>query len=189
MLCPSCGHDNLQGADRCDGCMAPLMKLDVPQAKSGLQERLMEDSIAALNPSNAIAVSLDSPVSQAIELMRQHQVGCVLVMEADRLAGIFTERDFLLKLAGSDKLPDRVPLKDVMTTKPVTLGPEDSLRFALHEMSVGGFRHIPLVRNDKPVGVISIRDVLAYVCREIQQGESEGERVATVAGNSAARPR
>lgn len=180
MLCPACGHDNLAGTDRCDGCMAPLMKLDVPQPRSGLQERLMEDSIAALNPAAAIAVAADSPVSRAVELMKRHHVGCVLVMNGKQLAGIFSERDFLLKVAGSDRSVDQIPLREVMTAKPVALSPEDSIRFALHEMSVGGFRHIPLVRGDEAVGIISIRDVLSYLCGQIQMPDPE--RVVTATG-------
>jgi CBS domain-containing protein len=183
MLCPACGHDNLPGADRCDGCMAPLMKLDVPQPKSGLQERLMEDSVAVLNPAQAITVPADSPVSDAVELMRRHDVGCVLVIEGKQLIGVFSERDFLLKLAGSDRPLDQVPLREVMTAKPVVLSPEDSIRFALHEMSVGGFRHIPLVNKGEPVGIISIRDVLGYLCREIRKAEPD--KASAVSGNSA----
>ena len=182
MFCPACGHDNLPGADRCDGCMAPLMKLDVPQPRSGLQERLMEDSVAALNPSKAIILPSEAPVSDAIEMMKLHHVGCVLVMEGKQLIGIFSERDFLLKLAGSGQPLTQVLLKEVMTAKPVVLSPQDSIRFALHEMSVGGFRHIPVISRDEPVGVISVRDVLAYLCREIQRPDPE--ELATSAGSS-----
>jgi CBS domain-containing protein len=183
MLCPACGHDNLPGVDRCEGCMAPLMKLDVPQAKSGLQERLMEDSIAALNPADAITVTAEATVSEAVELMNTRHVGCILVMDARQLAGVFSERDVLLKLAGTDRDFDEVPVREVMTDQPVVLSPEDSIRFALHEMSVGGFRHIPLVSGDRPAGIISIRDVLAYLRAEIRK--SEIDNIASVAGNSA----
>jgi CBS domain-containing protein len=163
--------------------MAPLMKLDVPQPKSGLQERLMEDSIAALSPAEAITVAADASVSEAVELMNRRHVGCILVMEAKQLAGIFSERDILLKLADSDRPLDQVRVREVMTDKPVALSPEDSIRFALHEMSVGGFRHIPLVIGDKAPGIISIRDVLAYLCAEITK--SEIDSTTSLAGTSA----
>ena len=160
MLCPACGHDNLPGVDRCEGCMAPLMKLDVPQAKSGLQERLMEDSIAALNPADAITVTAEATVSEAVELMNTRHVGCILVMDARQLAGVFSERDILLKLAGTDRAFDEVPVREVMTDQPVVL-----------------------VSGDRPAGIISIRDVLAYLCAEIRK--SEIDNIASVAGNSA----
>jgi CBS domain-containing protein len=149
------------------------MKLDVPQPKSGLQERLMEDSISVLKPANAIALSLDSSVADAVEAMKQHQVGCLLVLDGARLTGIFSERDFLLKVAMFRQPLSETPLRDVMTPKPVVLSPDHSIRFALHEMSVGGFRHIPLVKDDRPVGIISVRDVISYLCRELRNNTSK----------------
>lgn len=167
MLCPACSHDNLPGADRCETCMAPLMKLDVPQPKSGLQERLMEDSISVLQPAQAISL----PAGSSVAKMKQHHVGCILVMEDGQLAGIFSERDFLLKAAGSDRALEEIQLSEVMTPRPITLSPEHFIRFALHEMAVGGFRHIPLLRNREPVGIISARDVIGYLCHQIQHAE------------------
>src|SRR5262245_34872258 len=171
MLCPACGHDNLPGLDRCETCMASLMKLDVPQPKSGLQERLMEDSISALRPAQAISLPAEASVSEAVARMKQHHVGCILVMEGGQLTGIFSERDFLLKAAGSGRPLQEIQLAEVMTPRPVTLSPEHSIRFALHEMAVGGFRHIPLLRSREPVGIISARDVIGYLCQQIRPTE------------------
>lgn len=171
MLCPACGHDNLPGVDRCETCMASLMKLDVPQAKSGLQERLMEDSISALRPAGAISLPADASVLEAVATMNERHVGCILVMKEGQLAGIFSERDFLLKAANLGRSLGEIQLGEVMTPRPITLSPEHSIRFALHEMSVGGFRHIPLVRNREPVGIISARDVIGYLCHQIQHAE------------------
>ena len=179
MQCPSCGHDNLPGLDRCETCMASLMKLDVPQAKSGLQERLMEDSISALRPAQAISLPAEASVLEAVERMKERHVGCILVMKDGQLAGIFSERDFLLKATGLSRSLEEIQLAEVMTPSPITLSPEHSIRFALHEMSVGGFRHIPLVRNREPVGIISARDVIGYLCHQIQHAE-----VSAVAANT-----
>ncbi len=168
MLCPACGHDNIAGTDRCDTCMAPLMKLDIPHARSGMQRRLMEDPISVLEPAPGIFVPADASVFDAIRLMKKHKVGCLLVMEGTRLTGIFSERDVLNKLATKAGNLEKVLVKEVMTPKPVIFSPDDSIRFAIHEMSVGGFRHIPVVNNHNPVGIISIRDVLGYVCQVIR---------------------
>ncbi|MCI0418005.1 MAG: CBS domain-containing protein [Acidobacteria bacterium] len=156
------------------------MKLDVPQPQSGLQERLMEDSISVLKPAQAISFSAESSVSEAVEMMKQRHVGCILVMEGRELAGIFSERDFLLKAVGSGRDWQDIQLREVMTPRPVTLSPEHSIRFALHEMSVGGFRHVPLVRNHEPVGIISARDVIGYLGRQILKSE-----LGTAAGAAA----
>jgi len=168
MLCPACGHDNIAGTDRCDTCMAPLMKLDVPHARSGMQRRLMKDPIFRLEPAPAIFVPADANAFDAVSLMKQHKVGCLLVMEGARVTGIFSERDVLNKLANRVRNLDEVLVKEVMTSKPVTFSPEDSICFAIHEMSVGGFRHIPVVNNHNPVGIISVRGLLGYLCRVIQ---------------------
>ena len=167
MLCPACGHDNIAGTDRCDTCMAPLMKLDIPHARSGMQRRLMEDPISSLEPAPAIFVPSDASVLDAIRVMKKHKVGCLLVMEEAKLTGIFSERDVLNKLATKTGSHKEVLVKEVMTPKPVIFSPDDSIRFAIHEMSVGGFRHIPMVNNHNPVGIISVRDVLGYLCRVI----------------------
>ncbi|MBM3802660.1 MAG: CBS domain-containing protein [Acidimicrobiia bacterium] len=171
MLCPACGYDNLPGTDRCEACMASFMKLDVPQPKSGLQERLMEDAISALQPAEAISLPIHSSVLRAVETMKEHRVGCILVMDRGQLAGIFSERDFLLKVAGSSRSLEEIQVSEVMTRQPITLSPEHSIRFALNEMAVGGFRHIPLLRNREPAGIISARDVIGYLCQQFRRAE------------------
>lgn len=133
----------------------------------------MEDSISALNPVQAFSMPADASALEAIEAMKQHHVGCVLALEGSQLVGIFSERDFLLKVAGSSQPLSDIRLRDVMTHKPVALSPDHSIRFALHEMSVGGFRHIPLVRNGEPAGIVSVRDVIGYLCRGLQEADAK----------------
>jgi CBS domain-containing protein len=151
--------------------MASLMKLDVPQPKSGLQQRLMEDSISVLRPAQAISLSSGASVLEAVTTMQEHHVGCILVMEGSQLVGIFSERDFLLKAAGLNRSFGEIHLAEVMTPRPITLSPEHSIRYALNEMAVGGFRHIPLIRNCQAVGIVSARDVIGYLCHQIQHAE------------------
>ena len=181
MLCPACGHDNIAGIDRCEACMAPLMKLDISQPLSGMHRKLMEDPISVLKPVPAISVPAHRKAAEAVDLMKEKKVGCLLVMEGERIAGIFSERDILNKLAGTNRDVSEVVVREVMTAKPVTFSPGDSINYALHEMSVGGFRHIPVVVNQTPVGIISIRDVLSYLCGVI--GDLKKSKSASNAGN------
>ena len=88
-----------------------------------------------------------------------------MIIEGDTLTGIFSERDVLYKLVGKKHLLHTIQTKKVMTPRPVTLNLDDSIRFALHQMSVGGFRHIPIVSPNQPQRIISARDVLGYVCQ------------------------
>ena len=178
MLCPACGYENIAGTDRCDECMEPLTKLDVPQSKGGVQERLMEDSINRLEFSPPVSLPPQASVFQALQLMNQNKMGCLLVVEHGQVVGIFSERDFLYKLAGSDQPITSILLQNVMTPKPVMLSSGDSIRFALHHMSVGGFRHIPIVKGLTPEGILSIKHVLRYLNQTIQ---------STMAGPAASR--
>jgi len=119
-------------------------------------------ALATLRP--AVCMSPSDSVRTAIERMNEGRVGCVLVEDDHRLVGIFTERDVLTKVVGSALDIDRTTLSQVMTVDPESLSPDDRVTFALNRMSVGGFRHIPLVDEDgRPVGVVSMRNVVDYM--------------------------
>ena len=119
-----------------------------------------------------MTLPLDAPVSKAIETMRKKKVGAVMVVAKKRprkLAGILTERDLLQRVLAK-KGYGRIALEKVMTKAPETLHPKDSLAYALNKMSVGRFRHIPLVDDQGvPVGMLSIRDVIDFVVELIPE--------------------
>jgi CBS domain-containing protein len=118
--------------------------------------------LATLRP--AISVAPTASVRQAIERMQQGRAGCVLVEDKGVLTGIFTERDVLTKIVGTSLDLDRTTVETVMTRNPESLGPDDRVSYALNKMSIGGFRHIPLVDDDgHPVGVVSMRNVVDYM--------------------------
>ena len=126
-----------------------------------LDQRMIREPIRVLAPRPPLALPPSATVSAAVDLMRGHRVGCVLVVEGDRLVGIFTERDLLLKLRHTD---DARPLREVMTADPEALRLEDPIVYALNKMSVGGFRHVPLVDEEgRAVGVISVKDIVDYI--------------------------
>lgn len=171
MQCPACGFENIPGTDRCDECLEPLAELDLPQPQAGVQKRLMEDPISSLETSPPHSLPSGAAVARAIDLMKEMRIGCILVVDQQELVGIFSERDFLLKLASLGKPLDAVLLKEVMTLKPVTLEPGDTIRYALHLMSVGGFRHIPVVEGTRILGILSIKHVLRYLNRSVLRSE------------------
>jgi len=119
-------------------------------------------TLVTLRP--AICVPPSASVRSAIQQMNEHSAGCVLVERDGRLAGIFTERDVLTRVVDHDIDLDRTAVETVMTPDPESLSPDDRVSYALNKMSVGGFRHIPLVDDDnRPVGVVSMRNVVDYV--------------------------
>src|SRR3954463_4252886 len=98
MLCPSCGHDNIEGTDRCDNCMKPLYGLDVPRADAtaGIVRSVMEDDLSHLKQMETLAVSPEASGLQVAAWMKEAQTGCALVLDnQQKLVGIFTEHDVL----------------------------------------------------------------------------------------------
>ena len=100
MNCPSCGHENIDGIDRCENCLAPFRQLDIPSADAaeGLARSVMEDNLGQLDSDNAICVAPDMPALEVARLMKNANTGCALVVQGDKLVGIFTEHDVLLRL-------------------------------------------------------------------------------------------
>ncbi len=133
---------------------------------------ILETRIQDLTTSPPVTLPLDAPVSKAIETMRKKKVGAVMVVAKKRprkLAGILTERDLLQRVLAK-KGYGRIALEKVMTKAPETLRPKDSLAYALNKMSVGRFRHIPLVDDQGvPTGMLSIRDVIDFVVELIPE--------------------
>lgn len=163
MICPTCGSTNLMGADTCAGCGADLTAFDRPQSADAVESSLLADTVSNLRPRPPVCVPPAAGVGEAMRVMTREGVGAVLVTHPDgRLAGILTERDFLTKIAGDEAAAART-VGEFMTANPVTVRPSDPLAFAVRQMNAGNYRHLPVVDDGRPVGVISVRDVLRHV--------------------------
>lgn len=103
-------------------------------------------------------VEQSDTVGEAVAVMAQHRVGSVLVMEGERLLGIFTERDTVRALSLSHDAP-RHQIVSWMTPDPKTVPPTEDSDRALKLMLDQGFRHLPVVENGKVVGIVSMRDL------------------------------
>jgi CBS domain-containing protein len=108
------------------------------------------------------AVAASDSVATAVKEMKHSRSDCVLVLEGGQAVGIFTERDFLDRVAGSLN-PADTPIGDVMTTRVETLSPQDCVSYAINKMAVGGFRNVPIVERGQAVAVLSVRDVMAHL--------------------------
>jgi len=122
-----------------------------------MSNRSIRDIIAEQEP---ITAPESITVSAAAQLMKRNEVGAVMVVEEGRLVGVFTERDALFRVLaeGRDTLTTR--LADVMTRNPATIHPDRPFAEALHILHEGGFRHVPVVEDGRPVGMVSARDAL-----------------------------
>ena len=162
MKCPSCGADNTEGSDRCDVCMEPLQYLGVPHPRGGFQSHIMLDSIKEIAVFQPAAVISSDPVSRAIELMRERRAGCVLVIDDRKLTGILSEVDLLFRMSGQSN-PAHMKVSEIMTPNPETIDADASMAYALHLMSIGGYRHLPVLAEDDSIGILSIKDLLRYL--------------------------
>jgi CBS domain-containing protein len=109
---------------------------------------------------SVVTASPGTTVAEAATLMSTNRVGSVLVCEAERLLGIFTERDIVRALATDfDAAGEQVT--SWMSVDPIVLGPAASATEALELMLERGFRHVPVVDGERVVGVVSIRDLTA----------------------------
>ncbi|NPA92107.1 MAG: CBS domain-containing protein [Chloroflexi bacterium] len=109
------------------------------------------------------AISPDATVYQALELMADKDIGAVLVMEGDKLVGIFSERDYARRCILRNRKSKETLVKDLMTTNVVTIEPSATIDDAMELMTRYRIRHLPVVENGKVVGVISIGDVVKAV--------------------------
>lgn len=128
-----------------------------------------------------VSALADTTVRAAAITMASNNVGAILVVDATgRLAGMFTERDVLNRVVARGLDPDSTPLAAVMTTKLQTASPDKPLAHALHMMFEGGFRHVPVVDDGKPVGMVSARNALGLEIHQFEQELVERDHIAEI---------
>jgi CBS domain-containing protein len=125
-----------------------------------------------------VTSTADTTVGDAARLMRENHIGAVVVVENGRLAGIFTERDALFRVVAEGRDVAKTRLADVMTRNPQTVRPNQKFSVALQMMYGGKFRHVPVVEDGRPVGILSARDALgpeleAFVYELLRQEQVE----------------
>jgi CBS domain-containing protein len=128
-----------------------------------LARNLKVECVSRLEPTMALQVAPQQTVADAVALMRENRVGCVLVIEAGRLAGIFTERDLMRRVLAAGK-PLTLPVIEVMTARPVVVHLKQPIRIAVQHMQEGGYRHLPVVdENGHAVGILSVKRIIRYL--------------------------
>jgi len=135
-----------------------------PEKTKVLDSNTFKKPVKNIKVRKPIVLKTGQSVREAIELMQHNRLGCVLVVKDAKLSGILTERDVLLKSIGSGKDMAKVKVDEIMTRDPEAFQPEDSVAFVLNAMSVGGYRHVPIV-NDKnePLAVVSVKDIVTFL--------------------------
>ncbi len=126
---------------------------------------LVNGTVTTLGPAEPICLPATATVHEAVERMLAGRQAGVLVVDGEgRLTGIFTERDVLTRVVGKDRDSRRTPLAEVMTASPEALTSRHRVAYAIHCMSVAGYRTVPVVDDERrPVGIATATDVIRWL--------------------------
>lgn len=164
LICPDCGSENIEGSDLCDACGQTLTELSVRVPQNSIEADLLRARVSEIPNHPPVMLSATATVGEVLKAMVDHRIGCVLLLnEAGTMAGIFTERDALMRLNVDAADRHELPIERFMTPNPATIPAGAKIAFGLQQMNMGGYRHLPVIDGDKPVSVISIRDMLRYL--------------------------
>lgn len=121
-------------------------------------------------------------VHAAAQRMRERGIGAILVVEGQQLVGIFTERDALNRVIAEGLDPASTRLSEVMTASPQSVSPTTPFRNALHLMYENNYRHVPVVVDGKPLGMVSARDALGMEMIEFESDLQMRENITEILG-------
>lgn len=126
--------------------------------------KVFQKPISDLGPSRAITMDVDVSVQDAISKMQDAKIGSILITKDEKIAGIFTERDVLMKITGIVTNLDAAKVSEYMTPEPTCLRINDAIAYALHNMHFGGYRHVPIINDSlRPTAIVSIKDINNYL--------------------------
>ena len=114
-------------------------------------------------PRELISISPEQSVLDAIKVLAEHDIGAAVVMSGDRIAGIFSERDYTRKVILKGRSSDTTRVEEIMTPRVVVVSPRTGTRECMQLMSEKQIRHLPVVDEGRPVGMVSIRDIVSDI--------------------------
>lgn len=142
----------------------PLKNYSQPEHRDELERALAEETVAAIHARPFTSVSPDTTVEQALQLLADRDVACILVEEGGKLVGVFSDRDVLNKVALEYEAAKHRPVRKVMTDNPVYVHENDSSAAALCVMAVMGYRHVPVVdRDHRIVGIVTPHRITSFL--------------------------
>jgi CBS domain-containing protein len=128
-----------------------------------LAKSLRSDRVMRLRLRSPVTAAPEASIDEVVRRMAQSRSGYMLIQDAGRLVGIFTERDFVNRVVAAGRDVSG-PVREVMTPNPTTLTHRDNVQKAVEVMGTGGYRHMPVLGDDgQPVGVLAVRDIIHYL--------------------------
>lgn len=125
-------------------------------------------NILKTKDSTTYSVTPDAIVYDALEIMFKKNVSALLVMEGEKLAGIFTERDYARKVILQGKASKETLISEIMTEDLITVSPDTTIDECMRLMTNNFIRHLPVIEDNKLVGIISIGDVVKYMIEDLR---------------------
>ena len=169
IVCPSCGHQNIEGEDRCAQCLHTLHQRDIPLPKKHdtIQSIMLTAPISDLiTGKDLLVASPEDSIQKIVKIFQEKKKNCVVVYKKKKLVGILSNRDILWKVVGKYNDLSKVTVNEVMTYNPEWVKASDPIAFVVNKMAMGGFRHVPVLADDgTPLSIVLIKDVLAYLAR------------------------
>lgn len=126
-------------------------------------------------PVQIYSVKPITSVLDALKIMTDKNISALLIMDDERLLGIFTERDYARKIILHGKSSKDTLISDAMTTTPITVSPADSIELCMQTMTDKHIRHLPVMAADKVAGMVSIGDVVKFIIADQKQTISQLE--------------
>lgn len=170
-VCPSCGHVNIAGIDRCELCLHSMMQRDLPTPRDDdrFQNAMMTAPVSEiLSRKEVLVAEKTDTIEKLTSVLQKEHENYVLVYENKQLVGIISNRDLLRKVLGKFDDLSLVSAGMVMTPKPEFVYANDPLGYVVNKMAMGGFRHVPVLADDgTPLSVITINDVFQYLSRNL----------------------
>jgi CBS domain-containing protein len=118
------------------------------------------------NLKSVISVKPEASVFEALEIMAQYNIGALLVMEGEKLSGIFSERDYARKGIIKDRKAKSTAISELMTPDVITVNAEMTTQDCMQIMSERKFRHLPVVDGDNVIGILSVGDIVTSVLND-----------------------
>jgi|CXWL01.1.fsa_nt_gi CBS domain-containing protein len=141
---------------------APRSEVTVP-----LKRNLIKDTVASLDVKSVISVAPSATIAEAAAAMLRGRTGCLLVVENDKVVGIFTERDMVKRVLGAG-VDFAAMISSVMSKNPTTARMDDPIGSVLQKMASGGYRHLPVLAADgKALGRVSVREIVHYMVEHL----------------------
>ena len=129
-------------------------------------------SVLASKVQGVVSTTPEATVLEAVHQMNEHQIGALVVMDEGQVVGMFTERD-VLRLAGEGTDFETIPVRRAMTGRPLTIAADDDILAASQMMAERKLRHLPVTEDGNLVGIVSMRDVLAYLAERLYSGDKD----------------